>query len=56
MSLPTATRSASVVGATNTINFAGGLFLVSGQKLQVCQSVYASAADQNDVIAKGGNY
>lgn len=56
MSLPAATRSASVVGTTNTINFAGGLFLVSGQKLQVCQSVYASAADQNDVIAKGGNY
>lgn len=56
MSLPAATRSASVVGTTNTINFAGGLFLVSGQKLQVCQSVYAGVQDQNDVIAKGGNY
>jgi len=54
--LATATRSATAIGATSTITFLGGLIINSGQLLQVCQSVYAGAQDQNDFIAEGGDY
>jgi len=54
--LPTATRSTSVIGATTTITFLGGLVLASGQLLSVCQSVYAGAQDQVDYTAEGGDY
>jgi len=54
--LATATRSASAIGATTTITFLGGLIIRSGQLIQVCQSVYAGAQDQNDFTAEGGDY
>lgn len=54
--LAAATRSPSAVGATTTFNFIGGLLLESGQLVQVCQSVYAGAQDQNDYVAEGGDF
>lgn len=54
--LAAATRTASAIGANTTITFLGGLILRSGQLLQVCQSVYAGAQDQNDFTAEGGDY
>lgn len=50
------TASNTAIGATQTMSFPGGIILVSGQKLQVCQSVYAGAQDQMDVIAIANNY
>lgn len=50
------TASNTAIGATQTMAFPGGILLQSGQKLQVCQSVYAGAQDQMDYIAIGGNY
>lgn len=54
--LPAATRTAAVVGSSIIITFSGrGLFLASGQLIKCCQSVYASAADQVDFVAEGGD-
>ncbi len=50
------TASNTVVGATTTITFTNGLLLASGQQIKVSQSVYASASDQTDVFAHGGDY
>lgn len=52
----TITRSTTVIGARNQITFPGGLILKSGQLIGVTQSVYASAADQQDVVAEGGDF
>jgi hypothetical protein len=54
--LAAATRSNSVIGATTTITFLGGLVLASGQLIQVCQAVYAGVQDQIDYTAEGGDY
>lgn len=54
--LATATRSTTAIGATTTFNFLGGLIIPSGTLVGVSQSVYAGVADQNDVIAEGGDY
>jgi hypothetical protein len=54
--LPAITASATVIGAAATFTFTDGLILRNGQLVQVSQSVYASAADQTDCIAEGGNY
>lgn len=54
VALPTATRSASAVGARASIYFPGGLFLKTGQTLRCCASVFA-AASQCDIVAYGGD-
>lgn len=54
--LPALTPSTTVIGSTVTITFTDGLVLKSGQKIQVSQSIYATAADQTDVVIEGGNY
>ena len=51
-----ATRSSTVKGANSTVTFYPALPMKSGQILAVCQSIYASAADQNSVIAIAGNF
>lgn len=51
-----ATRSASAIGATSIYTFDQPILMKSGQLLAVCQSVYASAADQFDAIAYAGDY
>jgi hypothetical protein len=53
---PAATRSASAIGATSIFTFDQPIIMQSGQILSVCQSVYASAADQTDAVAYAGNY
>lgn len=51
------TRSVSVLGATITMPFTGGLFLEPGQILTVTQTVYAGVQDLTHVFAgPGGNY
>ncbi len=55
--IATATASTTVVGATATFSFPGGLILVAGQVIACAQSVYASAADQMDwIVQQGGSY
>jgi hypothetical protein len=56
VALPAATRSASAIGATNTIIFSPALILETGQQLKVAQSVYAGVQDSNSVIVYGGDY
>lgn len=51
-----ATRSASAVGATSIFTFDQPIIMKSGQIMSVCQSVYASAADQFDACAFAGDY
>lgn len=51
-----ATRNASTVGATSIVTFDQPVIMKSGQIMSVCQSVYASAADQFDAIAYAGDY
>lgn len=51
-----ATRSTSAIGATSIFTFDQPVIMKSGQIISVCQSVYASAADQVDVIAYAGDY
>jgi len=50
------TASSTVIGAVQTITFTNGLVIASGQIIKVSQSVYASAADNTDVIVRGGDY
>lgn len=50
------TASNTAIGATQTMSFPGGIILQNGQKLQVCQSVYAGVQDQMDVIAVANSY
>jgi hypothetical protein len=53
----TATRSASVIGATSIITFDQPIIMVTGQTLYVSQSsVAAAAGDQFDACAFAGNY
>lgn len=52
----TATRSTSAIGATSIYTFDQPVIMKSGQIMSVCQSVYASAADQFDAIAYAGDY
>jgi hypothetical protein len=51
-----ATRSASAIGATSIYTFDQPIIMKSGQIMSVCQSVYASAADQFDACAFTGDY
>ena len=50
------TASTTAIGATSTITFTNGLIIASGQKIQVAQSVYGSAADQTHVVLRGGDF
>jgi hypothetical protein len=52
----TATRTTTVIGATSIYVFDQPLIMASGSVLHVCQSVYASAADQFDAQAFAGDY
>jgi hypothetical protein len=54
--LSAVTASTTAIGATATITFTNGLILKSGQVVKVAQSVYASAADNTAVLARGGDY
>lgn len=56
LAISAVTASNTAIGAQQIYTFVGGLVLASGQLIKVCQSVYASAADQMDVIAKGADY
>lgn len=54
--LPTATRSTTAVGASQTITFPGGLLLQPGQLLRCSQTVYAGPQDDVVFTAFGGDY
>jgi len=55
--LPSAIRSTIVVGAALEITLPGrGLFLLSGQLLKCCQSVYAGVQDMVDFVAEGADF
>lgn len=57
IAVATKTRSTTVIGATTTFTFGGGLFLKSGQLLGGAQSVYAGAQDQSDWVPyQSGDY
>lgn len=56
VALATATRTASVIGATSTISFANGLNLKSGQLVKIAQSAYAGLQDLLHYVAVGGDY
>ena len=56
VALAAVTASNTAIGATATITFTNGLVIASGQQIRVTQSVYGSAADATDVIARGGDY
>jgi hypothetical protein len=51
-----ATRSTSAIGATSIFTFDQPIIMKSGQIMSVCQSVYAGAQDQVDVVAYAGDY
>lgn len=51
-----ATPSNTTASVEYTAYFSNGLRLISGEKLQVCQTVYASAVDKTDVIAYADSY
>ena len=53
---PAATRSTTAIGTTSIYTFDQPIVMQSGQIMSVCQSVYASAADQVDACAFAGNY
>jgi sugar lactone lactonase YvrE len=55
VALPVATPSATAAGQSQTITFANGLFLASGQFLW-CAISATQTSGQYDVIARGGNY
>lgn len=56
VTLATATRSASAVGAKGVLGFPNGLFLPSGTIIKVIQSVYAGVQDLMHYVAEGGDY
>jgi hypothetical protein len=50
------TASNTVIGATSTITFVGGLLLKSGQLVRVAQSVYAGVQDKVQAMAQVGHF
>jgi hypothetical protein len=54
--LPAVTASNTVIGATVSANIANGIPLKAGQIIKVAQSLCATAADNTDVFAIGGDY
>jgi hypothetical protein len=51
-----ATPSTVLASVKYIIYFSNGLILKNGEKIQVCQTVYASAADKTDVYANAVDY
>lgn len=51
VAIPSATRSASVIGSAASITFPGGLLIGASQSLKVCISTF-NANSQVDIIAK----
>lgn len=56
IALGAVTASATAIGATATFTFTNGLIINVGQIVRVSQSVYGSAADATDVVARGGDF
>ena len=56
VTMATATRSTTVIGATSIYTFDQAIIMKSGQLILVCMSVYAGAQDQTDAIAYAGDY
>lgn len=56
IAIPAITASNTVIGSTLTYYWPGGLFLLSGQLLTVCQSIFAGVQDQMDIVTRGGDY
>ena len=56
VAMVTATRSTTAIGATAIYTFDQAIIMRSGQIMSVCQSVYATAADQTDACAFAGDY
>jgi hypothetical protein len=54
--LAAVTASATAIGATATFTFTNGLIINVGQIVKVSQSIYGSAADATDVVARGGDF
>lgn len=54
--LSAVTASATAIGATATFTFTNGLIINVGQIVKVSQSIYGSAADATDVVARGGDF
>lgn len=54
--LPGLSPSNTVIGATATFTFTDSLVIKAGQIVKVSQSLRATAADNTDVIAEGGDY
>jgi sugar lactone lactonase YvrE len=55
VALPVVTPSAAAVGQTQTITFANGLFMASGQYLWCAISATQTSGAYN-VVARGGDY
>lgn len=53
VALAAATRSASAVGATSTLNEIGGFIIETTNEVYVSQSLYAGVQDQTDYILEG---
>lgn len=54
--LSAVTASATAIGSTATFTFTNGLIINVGQIVKVSQSIYGSAADATDVVARGGDF
>ena len=54
--LPALTASNTVIGATATFTFTDNLVIKSGQIVKVSQSLCATALENTDVFAEGGDY
>jgi hypothetical protein len=55
----TPARTATAAGPTNLVNYPGGIFLASGQKILVSVSQYSTVTttfSAVDIVARGGNF
>lgn len=56
ITLSATTRSATTIGANNTIVFSPAIILLPNQKISFCQSVYAGAQDRIAVYAVAADF
>lgn len=56
VAIASATRSATVIGATGTVLFSPALVLKSGQIMSISQSVYAGVQDRMSIIAYAADF
>jgi len=54
--LAAATRTTSVIGASGSVEFPGGLLLPTGTLIGCVQSVYAGVQDLVDFVAEGVDF